>query len=103
MWLLLDQRSTRDGLEAVLPGVEALVQFAAELGQRLRGVEVEGVAGALGLSRRLHAVLDGIAVDDLERALAVTAALERVLRDCVDRLDALRAFKAQLEEGDPTA
>src|SRR5262245_66521896 len=101
MWLLLDRRSVRDGLEAVLPEVQALARFTADLGQRLRGVEVDGVSGALGLSRRLRGVLDGIGTADLERALTATRALHCVLEECVGRLEALRAFKAQLEDADP--
>jgi hypothetical protein len=93
VWLALDNGAPRKRPEHVLPELAAVVRFAADLGQRLEGANVDGVAGTVALSERLRAVLDGIAEDDILAARASVRALEAWLGELLCRVEELRAMK----------
>lgn len=97
MWLALEQESTEtDGLGLVVPRLDAVLRFADELHARLAGAGVDGIAGALGLDRRLRAVFDGIGSADIERLIADAAALGRAFEEMAHALESLRRLKALL-------
>jgi hypothetical protein len=98
MWLTLTRDEKRaDGVEQVLPGLEAIAQFAEELRGRLTGGGVDGVDGTLGLYRVLKRTLDGIPAARLEEMRAEVAALEEWLRHVTRCLDEIARLKRLLE------
>ena len=82
-----------EGLESVLPQLEAVLQFTQELNRRLAGVGIDGISGALELYRRLKGTLDAIPDADLERTLEEVHALGRVLSGMATSLDEVRRLK----------
>lgn len=97
MWLALE-RFARDGqgMEQVLPHLEALAQFASELDGRLAVDGVSGVDGVLGLYRRLQGVLDAIPDAEVERVAAGVRELQAVLDGVARDLDRLTRLKSLL-------
>ena len=81
MWLAFHNGHNDDDLVHVLPELEAIAQFTAELHGRLASVGVDGLAGTVALYRRLRATLDGIPPADLDRVRADVVALEHWLHD----------------------
>jgi hypothetical protein len=98
MWLALERvENDSAGLEQVLPGLEAVQQFAADLERRLAVAGVEGVAGVLDLHRRLREVLGGIQPGELERMIAAAEALARSFTELSLVLDAVRRVRTSIE------
>lgn len=94
MWLALERTTPEaDGADPVVPSLEAILQFAADVRRRLGDAGVGGIAGALELERRLRAVFDGIGVHDVERAMDEARALTRTLEEMARTLEALRWLK----------
>jgi hypothetical protein len=94
MWLALDRTTSEaNGADPVVPSLEAILQFAAELRRRLGGSGVDGIGGALELERRLRAVFDGIGVRDIEGAMAEATALTRTFEEMARTLETLRWLK----------
>jgi hypothetical protein len=81
VWLALHNGRNDDDLVHVLPELEAIAQFTAELDGRLVSVGVDGLGGTVALYRQLRATLEGIPPADLERVRSHVAALERWLDD----------------------
>jgi hypothetical protein len=94
VWLALANgiRNT-DSVEAVLPELEALAQFADELGRRLASERVDGLAGLIDLHRRLRTVLSGVPGADLAHCRGEIAAFERWLGDVARQLEELARLK----------
>ena len=94
MWLTLTRdEKTAEGAEQVLPGLEAIAQFAEEIRGRLTGDGIDGVEGTLQLYRRLKGTLDGIPVSRLDEMREEIAGLERWLgqvKRCLDELSRLK-------------
>lgn len=95
MWIVLDNGPAPGGPERVLPQVEALAEFQAELGRRLDGAELGGVGGTLALAQRLRAVLAEVSAEDVARARATVRALEAWLAEAARRLEVLRRMKEE--------
>ncbi|HZP42781.1 MAG TPA: hypothetical protein VFD84_14900 [Candidatus Binatia bacterium] len=88
-------------VEEVLPHLEALAQFTAELRARLDapgdgGAPVGGIEGILALHRRVKALVDAVADDALARAIADVAALAERLHGVQRDLEALARVKRAL-------
>jgi hypothetical protein len=96
VWLALGNDGRRDGLEQVLPEIEAIAQFADELRQRLAGDGVDGLEGTLGLCRRLKGTLDAIPGAELQLMRAHIEALARWLGEVARRLEAVGRVKRSL-------
>ena len=97
MWLTLTRdENGADGVEQVLPGLEAIAQFTEELRGRLTQDGVDGLDGALGLYRRLKRTLDGIPAARLDEMRAEIAALEEWLRRVTRWLDEIARLKQAL-------
>jgi hypothetical protein len=93
VWLAFHNGRNDGDLVHVLPELEAIAQFTAELHARLASVGVDGLAGTVALYRRLRATLDGIPPADLERVREHVVALECWLHDvarCLGELDRLK-------------
>ena len=88
-----------EGLESVLPHLEAVLQFTQELNRRLAGVGIDGIGGALELYRRLKSTLDAIPDAEIARALQEIDALGRALAQTAAGLDELRRLKTLVPTG----
>jgi hypothetical protein len=87
--------------ETLVPQLEALGQLASELDVRFGGAGLGGIEGAVALHQRLRAVLDGLAVEDLERMARQVAALEQAITEIRRRLEELRDLKTLIEGPEP--
>jgi H2-forming N5,N10-methylenetetrahydromethanopterin dehydrogenase-like enzyme len=76
--------------------LEALSALAADLDARVATAGLDGLAGALEVYRRVHAVLDPIDLAQIERTLADLAALVDGLEGLAKQLEALRRLKGLL-------
>ena len=97
MWLALANgpRST-DGIEHVLPDLEAIGQFVDELRRRLAYEGLDGIDGAMHLYRQLRGTLDPISQAELEQMRAELQALVGWLEDVVRCLVEIRRLKHEL-------
>src|SRR5690242_3204172 len=97
MWLKLsDDEKDAEGVEQVLPGLEAIAQFTEDLRGRLTDDGVDGVEGTLRLYRRLRSTLDAIPAARLDAMRAEIATLERWLRQVTCCLDEIARLKQLL-------
>ena len=96
MWLALARAPGDEAPEDILPRLEAVAQFVADLQRCLGAVGVDGISGALERYRLLREVLDGVSASDLEHARAAVGALEHRLARVGHDLDRLRRLKALL-------
>jgi hypothetical protein len=77
MWLTLGRGvPNADGVEAVLPELAALEQFAADIRRRLEADGLGGIEGLVACSRRLRAALASIPASEIERIRVEITALE---------------------------
>jgi hypothetical protein len=88
-----------EGVEHVLPHMEAVLRFTQDLNARLAGIGIDGIGGALELYRRLKDVLDGIPDGDVERVLADVHALENSLARLAAGLEEIRRLKTLVPAG----
>ncbi len=94
MWLALDHGPAKgEGMESVLPRLEAVLRFTEELRGRFVATGVDGIAGALGLYRSLRSVLDAIPEAEVTRMLAEVEALTTMLGDLERSLEEVRRLK----------
>lgn len=97
MWFALEQGFAEpDGVEQMLPTLEAISQFADELRRRLAGDGVDGIEGAFALYRRLGDTLGDIPLARLEEMHGEIARLERWLGDILGCLEDLKRLKRAL-------
>jgi len=109
MWLApialvfwLDARLETASLEELVPQLEALGRVASEIDARLARVGLGGLDGAVALHERLHAVLDAVSRDDLERMARQVEAVRRDLEGAARRIAALRELKVLLDGVTPS-
>lgn len=94
LWLALaGARQAGDPVEHLIPQLDALLAFTAELDGRLQATGVAGIAGALAIHARVKGALDGVSVADLDARLAAVEALQRELTALAQNLDAVRRLK----------
>lgn len=98
-WRIAANAGPEDG-ERLVREVAALVETASDLEGPLAASGTEGLAGIVGLQRRLRGVLDAMSTADLEDMAARVATLSAALVDMERRLTALRALKLVLERVD---
>jgi hypothetical protein len=94
MWLALEDGADAGVIEELLPRLEALGRFTADLQQRFAGVGLGGIGEALNLRRRLETAVARIPADELERTRARLRALETWLGDVTHTIERLRRLKA---------
>jgi hypothetical protein len=95
MWFALDGEKS-DGREEILPQLKALLEFADGLEQRLSVDGIQGMAGALGLYRRLKMLLDALPEADIARRRAEVESVQRWLEDIARALEDLQRLKTAL-------
>jgi hypothetical protein len=95
MWFGLDGEKS-DGREEILPKLKAVLEFADGLAQRLSVDGIEGIAGALGLYRRLKELLDALPEADIARRKAEVEAVQRWLEDIARGLEELQRLKSAM-------
>jgi len=97
LWLALaDARHAGDPMERLIPQLDALLTFTAELDGRLAATGVPGIAGALSLHERIAGALADVSASDLDARLAAVAGLQTQLAEVAKALDALRRLKRAL-------
>ena len=97
MWLALTNGpKPADGIEHVLPDLEARGQFADELRRRLAHEGLDGIDGPVRLYRQLRGTLDPISEAELEQMRAEVQALVCWLEDVVRSLVEIRRVKREL-------
>ncbi len=97
MWLAIEQALREaDGVEGLLPQLETVLGFAAELHDRLASAGLDGVAGVLGVHRQLLAVFGGITAADLERMRGQAEVLQRTFGQLATTLEQLKRLKDAL-------
>ncbi len=97
MWFMLDRELTHaDGAEQALPALEGLARFTDELRHRLGGNGVDGIDGAVALSARVHATLDGVSRERIEDVRAEIARLRQWLDGALRTVDELKRLKRTL-------
>jgi hypothetical protein len=102
MWFTLDRGpSNSDGVEQLLPRLQAIVEFIDGLQRQLAAEGVDGIGGALQLYRSLRAILDPIARPEVERMHAELIVLERRLSELADALVSLKGAKTSLSRNAP--
>jgi hypothetical protein len=94
MWYALDGSEKSDGQEQVLPKLQALLEFTESLEQRLAVDGVDGIAGALGLYRRLKSTLDDVPDAEIARVKSEIDSVQRWLQDIARGLEELKRLKA---------
>jgi hypothetical protein len=92
MWYALDGEKS-DGREQVLPRLRAFLEFTESLERRLSVEGVDGIAGALGLYRRLKSTLDAVPDGDIARMKAEVESVQRWLEDIARGLEELKRLK----------
>ena len=92
MWYALDGENS-DGREQILPRLQALLEFTESLEQRLPVEGIDGIAGALGLYRRLKSTLDEVPERDIARMKADVDGVQRWLEDVARGLEELKRLK----------
>jgi len=92
MWFALDGEKS-DGREQILPQLQALLEFTDSLERRLAVDGVEGIAGALGLYRRLRTALDEVPDGDIARMKVEVESVQRWLEDVARGLEEIRRLK----------
>jgi hypothetical protein len=92
MWYALDGEKS-DGREQVLPQLQALLEFTENLERRLSVDGVDGIAGALGLYRRLKSTLDAVPDGDIARKKAEVENVLLWLEDVARGLEELKRLK----------
>lgn len=98
VWMALGRESADgEGMERVLPQLEAVLQFTQEVNGRLAVIGVDGIGGALELYRRLKSTLDAIPASELERMSAEVVALGRALARLGDNLAEIRRLKTLVQ------
>ena len=97
MWFSLDDGpGDGEAVASVLPRLEAVLRFAQDLQAQLSAVGLDGIAGAIELSRRLRALLDPIPAAELTRMIAEVDSLSRAIAQIGRTLDEIRRLKAML-------
>lgn len=97
MWLALAWSLRHgDGVEAVLPQLEAVLRFARDVQRRVGELGVDGISGVLGIHRRLAAVLEGVTLGQLEDLRADVRALEQAFTGFARALEDLKRLKDEL-------
>jgi cell division protein FtsB len=97
VWFAVEQALREaDGVERLLPQLETVLGFAAELHDRLSTDGLDGVAGVLGVHRQLLAVFGGITAADLERMRAQAETLQRAFGQLATALEQLKRLKDAL-------
>ena len=97
MWLALaNGPKSADGIEHVLPELEAVGRFAEELRRRLALEGLDGIDGPVRLYRQLRGTLDPISEAELEQMRAEVQALVCWLEDVVRSLVEIRRVKREL-------
>lgn len=94
MWLALEDGADAGVLEELLPRLEALGRFTADLQQRFAGAGLGGIGDALNLRQRLETTLARVPADELERTRARVRALETWLGEVTRTIERLRRMKA---------
>ena len=95
MWFALDGEKS-DGREDILPQLKAVLEFADGLEQRLSVDGIQGMAGALGLYRRLKELLDELPEADILRQKAEVESVQRWLEDIASTLEDLQRLKSAM-------
>jgi hypothetical protein len=95
MWFALDGEKS-DGREDVLPRLRAVLEFADGLEQRLSMDGIQGIAGALGLYRRLRELLAALPEAEIERRKAEIEGVQRWLEEIARGLEELQRLKSVL-------
>jgi hypothetical protein len=80
-------------MEHLLPQLDALMAFTAELDGRLQSTGVAGIAGALALHARVKSALVGISAADLDTRIAAVEALQQELTNLTKTLEKVRRLK----------
>ncbi len=94
VWFALERiDGSGDGVEGVLPQLEAILRFTHELEQRLVAAGVDGLTGAVGLYLRLKTTIDGIPAVDVARTQAAVHTLEHEVGALAQHLAALHRLK----------
>ena len=97
MWLALaNGPRSADGIENVLPEIEAVGRFADELRGRLALEGLDGIDGPVRLYRQLRGTLDPVAEAELEQMRAEVQALVSWLEEVVRDLGELRRLKREV-------
>jgi len=95
MWFALDGEKS-DEREEILPQLKAVLEFADGLEQRLSVDGIQGIAGALGLYRRLKELLDELPEADIVRQKAEVESVQRWLEDIARTLEDLQRLKSAM-------
>ena len=95
MWFALDGEKS-DEREEILPQLKAVLEFADGLEQRLSVDGIQGIAGALGLYRRLKELLDELPEADIVRQKAEVESVQRWLEDIASTLEDLQRLKSAM-------
>jgi hypothetical protein len=82
-----------EGVESILPELQAVLEFTQELNRRFASAGVDGIGGALELYRRMKAVLDGIPDADIERMRAAVESVHQTLARVASSLEEVRRLK----------
>jgi len=93
VWLALADGTGEGGTERILVRLEAIARFTEDIRRRWRDDGVDGIAGALELSRRLQAALAGVSRPDLDRTRAEGQRLQRWLGQVAASLRELERLK----------
>ena len=95
MWFALDGEKS-DEREEILPQLKAVLEFADGLEQRLSVDGIQGIAGALGLYRRLKGLLDELPEADIVRQKAEVESVQRWLEDIARTLEDMQRLKSAM-------
>ena len=99
LWLVLARAGQAgDAMDDLLPQLDALLAFAAELDARLQSTGVAGIGDTLALHARVKHALAGISAADLDARLAAVEALQRELATLAKTLDGVRRLKRLVGE-----
>jgi hypothetical protein len=93
MWFALDGEKS-DGREEILPQLKAVLEFADGLEQQLSVDGIQGIAGALGLYRRLRELLDVLPEADIAQRRAEVESVQRWLEGIARGLEELQRLKS---------
>ena len=92
MWYALDGEKS-DGREQILPQLQSLLEFTESLEHRLSVEGVDGIAGALGLYRRLKSTLDAVTDREIARMKEDVDGVQAWLEDIARGLEELKRLK----------